>query len=252
MDSPSSSEQVPAPLQLEPVIADKSILKKLKLPLPKYHVDDLTAPASIVAMFKARRSGLISPIVRQLKIKHEDFTGVLSGKRLKIREAHLRSQLQHAPHELDQEQYAQAIAALQKALGNPDSITPRNQKPFKASLERVLARERRSSRFSQARLETPGSSTFSDPRKRSNAVATAANESPRTAKRSKTIARNAMEELEIELFGSLDTDSSDKGEDEDEGERDNKPIVEPIVEHQPRPLIWLPPITYGNISALLD
>lgn len=283
METKSSTKQEPAPLKLKPVTVDETILDILKIPPPKYHMDALTgkviddllphshqnltqiamctyefhlrlrklmdeetdkAPASIVKLFKERRSGLISSIYKELRRKHDDFTGILSGRQLKSRETHLRSQITHAPEKLNREEYAQALAALQKAIDKPELYTPKRHIPFKAKMQGILNRELQSSRYEQP-TESQGSDT-SDGRKRRNELVTTTTETPRTIKRSRTTATNAMEELEIELFGSLDTDPSDNGEDEDEGEGKNEQIVEP----QPPPSTRLPPLLLPDTPVL--
>lgn len=168
--------------------------------------------ASIVELFNESRRRLLHPILGVLRKKYQDFIQVLPTKKVKVREAHLRSQLIHSPEKLSTEEYTEAITALQKAISTPMKHRFSKRKAYKASLERVLAREEQSSRLNPVTLEplTPDPQNI---RKRGNTIPTDEEETPSVRKRSKTVAMSPEEELERELFGSPDC-----GEDEDDHE----------------------------------
>jgi len=206
-------------------------------------------PISLAKLYEANRSGLLASIIKELKKKHDSATGALHIKRkLRAHESHLRSQLTHAPEELSPEEYIQAISALKKGIETPEAFTPTRSKAFKASLEKILAREQVSSRFDRVGLESPvlalpdtrkrrNTTTIrteeTGTRKRRNTTATSTEETG-TVKRSKRAVANSDEELEIVLFRPLDTDPSEN----DKGEGDNEPIVKPKTPQLP-PLLLL-------------
>ncbi|KAF8427700.1 hypothetical protein EV426DRAFT_699766 [Tirmania nivea] len=164
-------------------------------------------PASIDALLKESRIRLLTPIAKVLRTRYNDIKGIVNTKKLiKAREFHLRSQVNHAPEKLTPEVYTEAIAALQKGI-----MTPRSRdKSYKAMLQGVLAREQRSSRLDPVSMQSTAlASSPSNARGRRGAVSTDTKDAPDRRKRSKTVAMTPEEEWEIELFGSLETDSSD-------------------------------------------
>lgn len=189
--------------------------------------------ASIVAIFKESRLSLVGPIRKPLQKRYDDFLGVLTVKKLRAREASLRSQLIHAPEDLTPADYAEAIAALQKVITGPKRPAAYGDKAYKASLKRVLAREKLSSRMDSVTLESPALAN-PNARKHNNAIDIGAEEeTPHARKRSKTIPTNPEEELEIALFGSLDSDLSDYDKNED----NHKPIMKPKTPSRLPPLL---------------